>query len=97
MREIEFQAWDTINQKMIKSPMAIVSGDGGWVLFTSEIENLNCYNAVHPIQQYKIRQFIGCKDRDGQKIYEGDIVSLETGPDSAFPSAGNYEVTLTRF
>lgn len=76
-REIKFRAWDNVNNKMIYSPMAICSGDGGWVLFTAEVENMSCYNAIHPIQQYEIMQFTGLTDKHGKDIYEGDIVKWE--------------------
>jgi uncharacterized phage protein (TIGR01671 family) len=65
------RAWDKFYKKMIYSPMAMTSS---WVLFTAEVENESCHNAIHPIEQYAIMLSTGRNDKNGKEIYKGDIV-----------------------
>jgi uncharacterized phage protein (TIGR01671 family) len=75
MRDFKFRAWDKTNEQMIEGIMAICSGEGGWVLFTAEVQGLDCGRAIHDIQQYEIMQFTGLVDKHGKDIFEGDVVT----------------------
>ena len=77
MRTIKLRAWNKRTKTMIYGPMAICSGDGGWVMFTSEIEGMDCNKAIHGLPEYEIMQFTGVKDITKRDIYEGDIVKFE--------------------
>lgn len=76
MREIKFRAWSKISCEMFTVVMlafpfgenrVIVSGRGG----STDTENDDCI----------LMQFTGCHDRNGQEIWEGDIVKyfINTG------------------
>ncbi|MCK8628198.1 YopX family protein [Fructobacillus cardui] len=74
MREIKFRAWDEKRKHYIGNWEYVINPDDGKVLeqvgYDPEYEKFSVnYNAV-------AEQYTGLHDKNGNEIYEGDIVNL---------------------
>lgn len=67
MREIKFRAWNYNKKKMVI--------DGLTMDYSNEYGFDNLYDKEgNQIEEYRIMQYTGLKDKNGKEIYEGDIV-----------------------
>ena len=68
MRELEFRAWDKVEKKMLfnADPFALHVSGSNEPLLAETHRNEDCI----------FEQYTGLKDKNGQKIYEGDIVTF---------------------
>jgi len=71
MNEIMFRAWDLNNKKMYDS--YIVDEDGNFCVNGDFTNNCECSNEDKVIQL----QFTGLKDKNGKRIYIGDILNWD--------------------
>jgi len=72
MREIKFRAWNKKERKMHYNPLLVVNFSGK---ILSPANDIHCGYLECP--DLELMQFTGLKDKNGNEIYEGDIVFYE--------------------
>lgn len=70
MREIKFRAWHNQEKHYVETDDIVISIDGGPVLKTFSKEIYGWTSDV------ELEQYTGLYDKNGQEIYEGDVVKL---------------------
>ncbi|MGM5473808.1 YopX family protein [Bacillus pumilus] len=80
MREIKFRAFEEHSQRMFYNVQS------GIYMDPDEFES---FNDILGLARYKVMQFTGLKDKNGDEIYEGDTVRLRN--ESGFTSLGEVQ------
>lgn len=103
MREIKFRAWDG---EKFRESFVIHQANGLAMIETTTPLGTRYLETQH---NWVVQQYTGLKDKNGQEIYEGDIVEFcisEDGPETATVTFENavfwagyplYEVVEERF
>ncbi|WP_295730351.1 YopX family protein [uncultured Limosilactobacillus sp.] len=75
MKDIRFREYDSHNTELMTYSTRL--DQHNQVIFTFEKQSEMLGTIVN--EQRQLMQFTGVKDRDGQSIYEGDIVEIQAG------------------
>ena len=69
MREIKFRAWDKRRKKMFKRVTQIMFG-----IPYNLVQMVDSFSAIENTTDVELMQFTGLLDKNGNEIYEGDIL-----------------------
>ena len=78
MREILFRGKRTDNDEWIKGYLHKIEGKGyrAFAIQVQDIDSYMCRPHSHEVQPKTVGQYTGLTDKNGTKIFEGDIVKI---------------------